>query len=97
MSRYAYVEFLEVEAVQNAILLSESELHNRPLKVTLSPWLIILLTSFFVSNMHHMDNLRSFPDQWLTEGRFLFHNGSVSGVYSYHSSLFYFLEVYILV
>jgi polyadenylate-binding protein 2 len=31
---YAYVEFLEVEAVQNAILLSESELHNRPLKVT---------------------------------------------------------------
>jgi len=31
---FAYVEFLEVEAVQNAILLSESELHNRPLKVT---------------------------------------------------------------
>lgn len=43
MSRYAYVEFLEVEAVQNAILLSESELHNRPLKVTLSPWLIIFV------------------------------------------------------
>lgn len=35
--RYAYVEFLEVEAVQNAILLSESELHNRPLKVSLCP------------------------------------------------------------
>ncbi|KAH8937401.1 hypothetical protein BDL97_16G026500 [Sphagnum fallax] len=31
---YAYVEFLEVEAVQNAILLSESELHARQLKVT---------------------------------------------------------------
>jgi hypothetical protein len=27
------VEFLEVEAVQNAILLSESELHARQLKV----------------------------------------------------------------
>lgn len=35
--RYAYVEFLEVEAVQNAILLSESELHNRPLKVVMLP------------------------------------------------------------
>ncbi|CAK9212471.1 unnamed protein product [Sphagnum troendelagicum] len=31
---YAYVEFLEVEAVQNAVLLSESELHARQLKVT---------------------------------------------------------------
>lgn len=31
--RYAYVEFLEVEAVQNATLLSESELHGRQLKV----------------------------------------------------------------
>ncbi|KAJ7532347.1 hypothetical protein O6H91_14G083600 [Diphasiastrum complanatum] len=31
---YAYVEFLEAEAVQNAILLSESELHGRQLKVT---------------------------------------------------------------
>ncbi|XP_024360095.1 polyadenylate-binding protein 2 isoform X2 [Physcomitrium patens] len=31
---FAYVEFLEVEAVQNAILLNESELHNRQLKVT---------------------------------------------------------------
>ncbi|CAM6084349.1 unnamed protein product [Calypogeia fissa] len=31
---YAYVEFLEVEAVQNATLLSESELHGRQLKVT---------------------------------------------------------------
>jgi polyadenylate-binding protein 2 len=32
---YAYVEFLEVEAVQNAILLSESELHARQLKVSI--------------------------------------------------------------
>ena len=31
---YAYVEFLEAEAVQNAILLNESELHGRQLKVT---------------------------------------------------------------
>lgn len=31
---YAYVEFLEPEAVQNAILLNESELHGRQLKVT---------------------------------------------------------------
>lgn len=31
---YAYVEFLESEAVQNAILLNESELHGRQLKVT---------------------------------------------------------------
>lgn len=30
---YAYVEFLEVEAVQEAILLNESELHGRQLKV----------------------------------------------------------------
>ncbi|PON55898.1 Splicing factor-like protein [Parasponia andersonii] len=31
---YAYVEFLEVEAVQEAILLNESELHGRQLKVS---------------------------------------------------------------
>lgn len=31
---YAYVEFLEPEAVQNALLLNESELHGRQLKVT---------------------------------------------------------------
>lgn len=30
---YAYVEFVEVEAVQNALLLNESELHGRQLKV----------------------------------------------------------------
>lgn len=30
---FAYVEFLEVDAVQNAVLLNESELHGRPLKV----------------------------------------------------------------
>ncbi len=27
--RYAYLEFFEEEAVQNAVLLSESELHDR--------------------------------------------------------------------
>ncbi|GMY39070.1 polyadenylate-binding protein 2-like [Fagus crenata] len=31
---YAYVEFLEVEAVQEALQLNESELHGRQLKVT---------------------------------------------------------------
>ncbi|GKU97964.1 hypothetical protein SLEP1_g11031 [Rubroshorea leprosula] len=31
---YAYVEFLEAEAVQEAILLNETELHGRQLKVT---------------------------------------------------------------
>ncbi|KAH7687509.1 Splicing factor RNPS1 SR protein [Dioscorea alata] len=31
---FAYVEFVEVEAVQNAILLNESELHGRQLKVS---------------------------------------------------------------
>lgn len=30
---FAYVEFLEAEAVQEALLLSESELHGRQLKV----------------------------------------------------------------
>lgn len=30
---YAYVEFLEPEAVQEALLLNESELHGRQLKV----------------------------------------------------------------
>ncbi|KAL6906374.1 hypothetical protein ACP4OV_003975 [Aristida adscensionis] len=30
---FAYVEFVEVEAVQNALLLNETELHGRPLKV----------------------------------------------------------------
>ncbi|KAJ0764580.1 putative RNA recognition motif domain, nucleotide-binding alpha-beta plait domain superfamily [Helianthus annuus] len=30
---FAYVEFVELEAVQNAVLLNESELHGRQLKV----------------------------------------------------------------
>jgi polyadenylate-binding protein 2 len=30
---YAYVEFLEVQAVQNALLLNDTELHERRLKV----------------------------------------------------------------
>lgn len=32
---FAYVEFLETEAVQEALVLNESELHGRQLKVTL--------------------------------------------------------------
>lgn len=30
---FAYVEFVETEAVQNALMLNESELHGRPIKV----------------------------------------------------------------
>lgn len=33
---YAYVEFLEAEAAQEALLLNESELHGRKLKVKFS-------------------------------------------------------------
>lgn len=33
---FAYVEFLEVEAVQEALVLNESELHGRQLKASLS-------------------------------------------------------------
>ena len=33
---FAYVEFVELEAVQNALLLNESELHGRQLKVLTS-------------------------------------------------------------
>lgn len=32
---FAYVEFVEIDAVQNALLLNESELHGRQLKVFL--------------------------------------------------------------
>lgn len=32
---FAYVEFVEIDAVQNALLLNESELHGRQLKVSL--------------------------------------------------------------
>jgi polyadenylate-binding protein 2 len=45
---YAYVEFLEVEAVQNAVLLSESELHARQLKV-LTSMCIRNFSAFLVS------------------------------------------------
>jgi polyadenylate-binding protein 2 len=38
---FAYVEFIEVDAVQNAVLLNESELHGRQLKV------YVLLYYFF--------------------------------------------------
>ncbi|RVW41690.1 Polyadenylate-binding protein 2 [Vitis vinifera] len=31
---FAYVEFVEIDAVQNALLLNESELHGRQLKVS---------------------------------------------------------------
>lgn len=33
---FAYVEFVEAEAIQNALLLNESELHGRQLKVLLN-------------------------------------------------------------
>lgn len=46
------MEFLEVEAVQNAILLSESELHNRPLKVVILPLAveIVLVYANYILN-----------------------------------------------
>nr|GMD85864.1 polyadenylate-binding protein 2-like [Ipomoea batatas]GMD85867.1 polyadenylate-binding protein 2-like [Ipomoea batatas] len=47
---YAYVEFLEQEAVQEALLLNESELHGRQLKVIKSTDLIFL-------PFPHMDTL----------------------------------------
>lgn len=33
---FAYVEFVEIDAVQNALILNETELHGRQLKVFLS-------------------------------------------------------------
>jgi polyadenylate-binding protein 2 len=36
---FAYVEFVEVDAVQNALILNETELHGRQLKVLLSDYL----------------------------------------------------------
>lgn len=41
---YAYVEFLEVEAVQNALQLNDTELHDRRLKVQNEPFLKFALT-----------------------------------------------------
>ena len=41
---FAYVEFVEVDAVQNALLLNESELHGRQLKV---PSFILLLLMIY--------------------------------------------------
>ena len=49
---YAYVEFLEVEAVQEAILLNESELHGRQLKVT-GILFLFSLNSVLEENMYH--------------------------------------------
>lgn len=40
---YAYVEFVEPEAVQEALLLNETELHGRPLKVKITSSLVIVL------------------------------------------------------
>ena len=46
---FAYVEFVEVEAVQEAIKLNESELHGRQLKV----WILVLLafTKYTANNL----------------------------------------------
>ena len=43
---FAYVEFVEVDAVQNALLLNESELHGRQLKVFIIIIIILLLITF---------------------------------------------------
>lgn len=47
---FAYVEFLEAEAVQEALLLNESELHGRQLKV--APWRRMIYASV-LSNVGH--------------------------------------------
>lgn len=40
---FAYVEFVEIDAVQNALLLNESELHGRQLKVVDIDYVDIIL------------------------------------------------------
>jgi len=45
---YAYVEFLEAEAVQKALALNESELHGRQLKVILSIYSQLPVCFFFL-------------------------------------------------
>ena len=40
---FAYVEFVEAEAVQEALLLNESELHGRQLKVSIELLFVLLL------------------------------------------------------
>lgn len=53
---FAYVEFVEVEAVQNALLLNESELHGRQLKVLLlKPWSEVW-TQLRVIYANHLNN-----------------------------------------
>lgn len=44
---FAYVEFVEIDAVQNAVLLNESELHGRQLKVVRFYCLKLTLLTFF--------------------------------------------------
>lgn len=47
---YAYVEFVEVEAVQEALLLNESQLHGRHLKVKAIVFIFFLYV--FWNNIH---------------------------------------------
>eukprot|EP00850_Spirogloea_muscicola_P024662 SM001244S25886 [mRNA] locus=s1244:588:2053:- [translate_table: standard] len=56
---FAYVEFLELEAVNNAILLNESELHARQIKVNVEAHKCIMLSSMTFQNPLLASCLRS--------------------------------------
>ena len=45
---FAYVEFVEADAIQNALLLNESELHGRQLKVLFFFKCFTFVLSFFL-------------------------------------------------
>lgn len=51
---FAYVEFVEAEAVQEALLLNETELHGRQLKV--APWGKMIYVSILSSIGHWHTN-----------------------------------------
>ena len=69
---FAYVEFVEVEAVQNAVLLNESELHGRQIKVNQIKTLFHFLEFIFlllggltvVSGWHSCSKLCGIVVQW---------------------------------
>lgn len=49
---FAYVEFVEVDAVQNALLLNETELHGRQLKVFRFVFLRIVTNLLYEFNLY---------------------------------------------
>ena len=64
--RYAYVEFTDSEAVANAMLLNESEFHNRQLKVCIqlsSSILLLVWTTALL--MLYIDISKTYQRSWL--------------------------------